>query len=158
MAIKWEKNRMYYASAQIILLSTTNAKFNAIPLINFSQSEATKFFQKLSYHDQDVWKHSNPSKERNRKFLGYFFSGACRTKYYKHRTPSPFLELHDTYVCMYLGRVSANSYKCPKIYSGHAIWFNSIKLKLFKIQLSGSSLALFWFWFTKKVKINHLTY
>ena len=32
-----------------------------------------------------------------------------------------------------------------KKHTGPTIWFHSIKLKLFKIQLSGSSLALFWF-------------
>ena len=35
--------------------------------------------------------------------------------------------------------------KCPKNHTGPTIWFHSIKLKLFKIQLTGSSLALFWF-------------
>ena len=33
----------------------------------------------------------------------------------------------------------------PKTHAGPTIWFPSIKLKLFKIQLTGSSLALFWF-------------
>ena len=32
-----------------------------------------------------------------------------------------------------------------KKHTGPTIWFHSIKLKLFKIQLTGSSLALFWF-------------
>ena len=42
-------------------------------------------------------------------------------------------------------RASPKCYECPKKHTGPTIWFHSIKLKLFKIQLSGSSLALFWF-------------
>ena len=52
-------------------------------------------------------------------------------------------------------RASPKCYECPKKHTGYTILFHSIKLKLFKIQLSGFSLALFDFGFRKKVKINH---
>ena len=52
----------------------------------------------------------------------------------------------DFYICIWVaGRASPKCYECPKKYTGPTIWFHWIKLKLFKIQLTGSSLALFWF-------------